>query len=77
MRSYQLDLVTPGISPRRLCNRKQIRHIWNRRKKALTRPQSGHRLYRRTENLGSAAALFRNAFRATMISVSMVTDDRI
>ena len=74
--NYQLDLVTPGMFPRRLCNRKQIRHMWKRRKNALTRPQRGQRLYRRTGNFGSAAALFRNAFLATPASVSIARTQR-
>jgi len=55
---YQLDLVTPGISPRKLSKRKQIRHRRNRRKNPLTRPQSGQRLYWRQENFGARFALF-------------------
>jgi len=57
-RRYQLDLVTPGISPRKLSKRKQIRHRRNRRKNPLTRPQSGQRLYCRQGNFGSRFALF-------------------
>ncbi|CAE6738556.1 hypothetical protein NSPZN2_120049 [Nitrospira defluvii] len=40
---YQLDLRTPGISPLRLKNLKQIRHMRNRRKKPRTLPQIPHR----------------------------------
>ncbi len=58
---YQLDFVTPGMSPRKLRNRKQIRHMRNRRKNPLTRPQHGQRLYWREENFGSLLALFFNA----------------
>jgi len=42
--TYQLDFVTPGISPRRLWWRKQIRHMQKRLKKARTLPHRGHRL---------------------------------
>jgi len=66
--TYQLDFVTPGMFPRRLWNRKQIRHIWNRRKNARTLPHKVQRLYRRTGNFGSRAALFRKAFLATSYS---------
>lgn len=62
---HQLAFVTPGISPRRLNNRKQILHILKRLRNPLTRPQRGHRLYRLTLNFGSAAALSRKAFRDT------------
>jgi len=41
--TYQLDFRTPGISPFRLSNRKQILHIRNRRKNPRTRPQISHR----------------------------------
>jgi len=40
---YQLDFRTPGISPFRLNDRKQILHIRNRRKNPRTRPQISHR----------------------------------
>jgi hypothetical protein len=54
---YQLDLVTPVISPLDANLRKQIRHTPNFLIKALGRPHSGHRLYLRTANFG-----FRPAF---------------
>jgi hypothetical protein len=54
---YQLDLVTPVISPLDASLRKQILQIPNFLMNALGRPQSGHRLYLRTENFG-----FRCAF---------------
>src|SRR5512136_2296824 len=47
---YQLDLMTPGISPCSARLRKQMRHIWNLRRKARGRPQTGQRLYCRTGN---------------------------
>jgi hypothetical protein len=42
--SYQLDFMTPGISPLRAMLRKQIRQIPNFLKNALGLPQMGHRL---------------------------------
>jgi len=54
---YQLDLVTPVISPLDASLRKQILQIPNFLINALGRPQSGHLLYLRTENFG-----FRCAF---------------
>jgi hypothetical protein len=54
---YQLDLVTPVISPLDASLRKQILQTPNFRMNALGRPQRGHLLYLRTENLG-----FRCAF---------------
>jgi len=54
---YQLDLVTPVISPLDASLRKQILQTPNFLMNALGRPQSGHLLYLRTENFG-----FRCAF---------------
>jgi hypothetical protein len=54
---YQLDLVTPVISPLDASLRKQILQMPNFLINALGRPQSGHLLYLRTENFG-----FRCAF---------------
>src|SRR6266481_6164866 len=42
--AYQLDFVTPGISPCNVRSRKQIRHIWNLRMKPRARPQRLQRL---------------------------------
>jgi len=42
--SYQLDLITPGISPLSAISRKQMRQMPNLRMKALGRPQMGQRL---------------------------------
>jgi hypothetical protein len=50
--AYQLDFITPGISPRKAMFRKQMRQIPNFRKKARGRPHRGQRLYSRTGNLG-------------------------
>ena len=44
--------MTPVISPDSARLRRQMRHIWNFRRKARGLPQSGHRLYFRTANLG-------------------------
>ena len=41
---YQLDLITPGSFPSEASVRKQIRQIPNFLRKALGRPQIGHRL---------------------------------
>jgi hypothetical protein len=54
---YQLDLVTPVISPLDASLRKHILQIPNFLMNALGRPQSGHLLYLRTENLGFRCAL--------------------
>src|SRR5512141_194440 len=42
--------MTPVISPCSARLRKQMRHIWNLRRNARGRPQSGQRLYWRTPN---------------------------
>jgi hypothetical protein len=55
--AYQLDLMTPGISPLRAMVRKQMRQMPNFRKKARGRPHKGQRLYFRTANLGGRLAL--------------------
>src|SRR4029453_5753112 len=51
---YQLALITPGTSPLRASSRKQIRHVWNLRRKPAGRPHAFHRLYARDLNLGAA-----------------------
>src|SRR5512146_226542 len=58
--SYQLDLMTPVISPCSARLRKQMRHIWNLRRNARGRPQSSQRLYCRTRyfSLRFACAIF-------------------
>src|SRR6266511_3156093 len=60
--SYQLDLMTPTISPCSARLRKQSRHIWNFRRNARGRPHSGQRLYWRTGNfsLRFACAIFES-----------------
>ena len=65
---YQLDLRTPGSSPRRAMFRKQIRQMPNWRIKACGRPQIGQRLYLRVLNLGSRLALILRARRAMSYS---------
>jgi hypothetical protein len=47
---YQLDLVTPVISPLDASLRKQIRQTPNFLMNPLGRPQRGHLLYLRTAN---------------------------
>src|SRR6478736_5079772 len=56
-RGHQLDLVTPGSSPRWAISRRQIRHRPNLRNTAFGRPQRWQRVYPRTANLGVRAAL--------------------
>jgi hypothetical protein len=65
---YQLDLATPGISPRKARERKQIRQMPNFLKKARDRPHKGQRWYLRTANLGSSLALAMSDFLAIPIS---------
>ena len=50
--TYQLDLVTPGMSPWCASSLKQILQMPNFRMKPRGRPQSLHRLYLRTLNFG-------------------------
>src|SRR5215469_13913867 len=50
---YQLDFVTPGMRPSAASVRKQMRHMPNFRMNARGRPQSRHRLWNRTLNLGA------------------------
>ena len=54
---YQLDLVTPGISPARARFRKQMRQSWNFLKYPLGRPQRLQRFDARTLNFGLRLAL--------------------
>src|ERR1039458_3221872 len=54
---YQLDFMTPGISPFRARPRKHRRQIPNLRRKARGRPQIWQRLCCRTGNLGFLFAL--------------------
>jgi hypothetical protein len=65
---YQLDLTTPGSSPRSAMCRKQMRQIPNFRKKALGRPHKGQRLYARTLNFGFLLALAISDFFANVFS---------
>jgi hypothetical protein len=48
--AYQLDLMTPGTSPRSDNCRKQIRQSWNFRKNPRGRPHRLQRLWYRTGN---------------------------
>lgn len=65
--TYQLDLVTPTISPQRAKLRKQIRHISNLRRYARGRPQIGHRLYFRVVNFLVFNVLILNDFLAKIL----------
>jgi len=64
---YQLDLVTPGISPFKLNERKQIRHIENFLKYPRTLPQIKQRWYFLTANFGSRNAFAMSDFLATLL----------
>src|ERR1700692_4368681 len=59
--TYQLDLTTPGISPRSANWRKHKRHRPNLRRYARGRPQILQRLCWRLENFGLRASLTRFA----------------
>jgi hypothetical protein len=65
---YQLDLMTPGSSPRNAMLRKQMRQMPNLRRNALGRPQRGQRLYARTLYFGLLAALAMSDFFAKVSS---------
>jgi argonaute-like protein implicated in RNA metabolism and viral defense len=54
---YQLDLITPGISPRSANPRKHSRHTPNFRRNARGRPHSLQRLCLRLLNFGFRASL--------------------
>ena len=64
--AYQLAFMTPGISPFRERDRKQMRHMLNLRRNARARPQSGHRFILRAENLAGRAARIIWDFLATI-----------
>src|ERR687888_2404810 len=64
---HQLDLVTPGSSPRCAMSRRQIRHRPNLRKTALGRPHRWQRVYARTANLGLRPCLTLSAVFATSV----------
>lgn len=68
--SYQLDLVTPGMSPLEAMDLKQILHTPNFLRKALGLPHMGHLLYFLTLNLGLRWALKSNAFLDTPTSLT-------
>gem|GEM_PF-3123043 len=64
---YQLDLISPGISPLMARFLRHILHISNFLKYALGLPQRGHRLYSLTENFGVLFAFAIRDFFATRI----------
>src|SRR5262249_61626533 len=64
---YQLDLTTPGISPRRAKPRKQIRHMANFRRYPRALPHTRQRLYKRTANFGVLFALLMSDFFAILL----------
>src|SRR5450631_1176175 len=66
--TYQLDLTTPGISPRSANWRKHKRHRPNLRRYARGRPQILQRLCWRLENFGLRASLTRFAVVAIRLS---------
>src|SRR6187399_763610 len=53
---YQLDLLTPGSSPRCAISRRHTRQSPNLRNTECGRPHRLHRVYARTLNLGLRAA---------------------
>src|SRR5712691_742070 len=72
LRSYQLDFVTPGISPFSASWRKHSRHSANLRRKPRGRPQRQQRFRCRQANLGflfaaRAFALMAACFRSLAI----------
>jgi hypothetical protein len=64
--AYQLDLVTPGISPVSASLRKSIRQRPNFRMKARGRPHSRHRLCCCTRNFGGLLDFRINDFLANV-----------
>jgi hypothetical protein len=50
---YQLALMTPGMSPERARERKQMRHNWNFLRYPRGRPHRRQRVYLRTANFGA------------------------
>jgi len=68
--AYQLDLMTPGISPCKAKFLKQILQIPNFLKKPLLLPQIGHLLYLREENFGLSFAFAIKDFFANATSFS-------
>jgi hypothetical protein len=54
--TYQLALITPGISPLSALFLKQILHMSNFLRYPRDRPQSGQRWYARTLNFGALDA---------------------
>jgi len=64
--SYQLDLVTPGISPDNARFRKHMRQSWNFRYTPRARPHRLQRWWVRTLNLGSCLAFALKQVFATV-----------
>jgi hypothetical protein len=65
--AYQLDFVTPGISPASANKRKQIRHNLNLLMTPRARPQRKQRLRCRQRSLGVFAALASASFSSRAI----------
>lgn len=72
--TYQLALVTPGISPRRANSRKHMRQIPNFRIYARLRPHLKQRLYARVLNFGLRCCFTISAFRAKELILSSCID---
>jgi hypothetical protein len=70
---YQLDFVTPGISPDKARLRKQMRHNWNFLRYPRGRPQRRQRLCPRTWNFGFCFALAIMQVFATLTPVQKKT----
>src|SRR5262249_12919862 len=64
VRGHQLDLTTPGMSPRSASSRKQMRHSWNFRMYARGRPQLGQRLRCFTERAWPLTILVNLSLRS-------------
>jgi hypothetical protein len=66
IKSYQLALTTPGISPRSAISLKQSLHSPKSRMNARALPQRLQRVYALAANLGFFLLFSTNALRATV-----------
>ncbi len=67
---YQLDFLTPGISPRNASKRKSMRDIWNRLRNPRVRPEIRHRFLTRV-----GLALRGSACSPRCASIRFSTED--
>jgi hypothetical protein len=72
--NYQLDLTTPGISPREAIFLKQIRHMPNFLRNARLLPQMGHLLYARVVNFCFLIAFAISDFLAKASSLDLASE---